>query len=112
MNGQPIYSPAGIDEQMKNDPNDPIKFQVWRNGVGRDVLVTPEKPISPSPMPKEGPQTDIGIDDWDIQVSIIHPTPIQQVRESVEGRHRHAWPRCSRRIPTSARRSSAVPSAS
>ena len=34
-------------------------------------------------MPKDGPQTDIGIDDWDIQVSIIHPSPFQQVRESV-----------------------------
>jgi regulator of sigma E protease len=83
MNGQPIYSPAGIEEQLKDHPNDAITFQVWRKGVGRDVTVAPAKPVSPSPMPKDGPQTDIGIDDWDIQVSIIHPSPFQQVRESV-----------------------------
>jgi regulator of sigma E protease len=84
MFGQPIYSPAAIDEQMKEHPNAPITFQVWRKGVGRDVTVTPVKPISPSSLPKEGPQTDIGIDEWDLQVSIIHPSPFQQVRESVQ----------------------------
>jgi regulator of sigma E protease len=34
-------------------------------------------------MPKEAPQTDIGIDDWENSVKLIHPSPFAQVRESV-----------------------------
>jgi regulator of sigma E protease len=34
-------------------------------------------------MPKEGPQTDIGIDEWENSVRLLHPSPFQQVRESV-----------------------------
>ncbi len=84
MNGQTVYSPVAIDELLKDHPNDPIHFQVAHGSApARDVTVTPEKPVSPAPMPKEGPQTDIGIEDWDVKVSIIHPNPIQQVRESV-----------------------------
>ena len=84
MNGQPIYSSAAIDFWLKDHPNDPIQFQVVHGGVTKTVSVQPEKPISPSPMPKEAPQTDIGIDDWENSVRLIHPNPFQQVRESVE----------------------------
>jgi regulator of sigma E protease len=84
MNGQPIYSSAAIDWWLKDHPNDPIQFQVLRGNVSKAVSVQPEKPISPSPMPKEAPQTDIGIDEWENSVRLIHQNPFQQVRESVQ----------------------------
>jgi len=84
MNGQPLYSASAIDWWLKDHPNDPIQFTVVRDGATRTVTVTPEKPISPSPMPKEAPQTDIGIDEWENSVQLIHPNPFQQVRESVQ----------------------------
>jgi len=84
MNGQPIYSDVAILYLLKDHPLDPIKFQVVHDGVTRTVVVQPEKPISPSPMPKDVPQTDIGIDDWENSVQLVHPSPIQQVTESVE----------------------------
>jgi len=83
MNGRPVYSSAAIDYWLKDHPYAPIQFQVVRGGAPMTVTVRPEKPISPSPMPKDGPQTDIGIDDWENSVRLIHPSPFQQVRESV-----------------------------
>jgi regulator of sigma E protease len=83
MNGQPIYSEAAIDYWLKDHPYDPIQFQVVRDGATMAVTVQPEKPISPSPMPKDARQTDIGIDDWENSVRLVHPSPFQQVRESV-----------------------------
>ncbi|MCE0523475.1 MAG: RIP metalloprotease RseP [Methylacidiphilales bacterium] len=84
MNGQPIYSEAAIIYWLKDHPYEPITFQVMRDGAAKTITVQPEKPISPSPMPKDEPQTDIGIDEWDNGVvRLIHPTPFQQVRESV-----------------------------
>jgi regulator of sigma E protease len=85
MNGQPIYSEAAISYWLKDHPYAPIQFQVLRDGATMSVTVQPEKPISPSPMPKEAPQTDIGIDEWDTGVvRLLHPSPFQQVRESVQ----------------------------
>jgi regulator of sigma E protease len=84
MNGQPIYSSAAIAYWLKDHPYDPIQFQLVRDGQTKTVSVKPEKPISPSPMPKDAPQTDIGIDEWESDVvRLIHPNPFQQVRESV-----------------------------
>ena len=84
MNGQPIYSASAIDYWLKDHPYDPIQFEVVRDGATKTVAVQPEKPMSPSPMPKDGPQTDIGIDDWENSVRLVHPSPFQQVRESVQ----------------------------
>jgi regulator of sigma E protease len=84
MNGQPIYSSVAIDYWLKDHPNDKIDFQVLRGGQIQTISVLPEKPISPSPMPKDAPPTDIGIEDFEHSVKLIHPNPIQQVRESVQ----------------------------
>ena len=83
MNGQPIYSEAAIDYWLKDHPFDPIRFQIIRDGAAQTVTVKPEKPISPAVIPKDEPQTDIGIDDWENSVKLIHPSPFAQVRESV-----------------------------
>ncbi|HEV3271330.1 MAG TPA: RIP metalloprotease RseP [Candidatus Methylacidiphilales bacterium] len=84
MNGRPLYSSAAVSYWLKDHPLDPIQFQILRNGAAQTVTVQPVKPISPSPMPKDAPQTDIGIDEWANSVRLIHPSPFQQVRESVE----------------------------
>lgn len=84
MNGQPIYSAAAIDYWLKDHPKDPISFEITRDGTTKTITVQPETPISPSPMPKDGPQTDIGIDDWESNVTLVYPTPYVQVRDSVE----------------------------
>ena len=86
MNGQPIYSSGEIDCWLKVHPKDKIQFQVMRKGQAQMISVQPEKPVSPAPMPKELPPTDIGIDEWDnsASVKLIHPSPFQQVRDSVE----------------------------
>jgi regulator of sigma E protease len=84
LNGQPIYAAAAIDLLLKDHPNDPIQFQIVRDGATQDVTVKPEKPISPAVMPKDAPQTDIGIQEYEPSVNLIHPSPFAQVRESVE----------------------------
>jgi regulator of sigma E protease len=83
MNGQSIYSELAIYYLLKDHPNLPIQFQILRDGATKTVTVQPVKPISPSPMPKDEPQTDIGIDEWESDVvRLIHPNPFQLVRES------------------------------
>ena len=96
MNGQPLYSPAQIDQQLKDHPTTPIQFAVTRPAPapnptnappGKLVInVTPEKPISPANIPKELPQTAIGLEDddaWETKVTLSHDTPWQQVADSV-----------------------------
>ncbi len=84
MNGQPIYSGAAIEFWLKDHPTDLITFQILRNGETKTITVQPEKPIAPTPWPKDAPQTDIGIDEWDNSIKLVYPTPYVQVRESVE----------------------------
>ncbi|MCE0498227.1 MAG: RIP metalloprotease RseP [Methylacidiphilales bacterium] len=84
LNGQHLYDDQPIFEQMKEHPNDPFQLTVIHQGVTREVTLTPEKPISPQELPKDEPQTDIGIDEWEPGVSIVYQNPVAQVRESVE----------------------------
>ena len=85
MNGEPVYSAVAIAYWLKDHPTAPMQFQVLRDGSTKTLTVQPEIPISPSPMPKDAPQTDIGIDEWEPGVvRLLHPSPFQQVRESVE----------------------------
>jgi regulator of sigma E protease len=86
MNGQPLYSYAQVGSLLKDHPDDPITFQVLRQGQTLTVVVKPEKPISPVVLPKDSPQTDIGIDelDDDSTIKLVYPTPFVQVRESVQ----------------------------
>jgi regulator of sigma E protease len=84
VNGQPVYSSLAIYFLLKDHPYDPLHLQILRDGVTSEVTVQPEKPISPSPLPKEVPQSDIGISEWENSVRLLHPNPLQQVRESVQ----------------------------
>jgi regulator of sigma E protease len=102
MNGQPIYSAFAIDYLLKDHPKAPIQFEVskaepvgeYEKSKGKakltydaptPVTIQPVKPISPDPMPKDSAPTSIGIEEWDPgTVDIVHPTPFEQVRDSVE----------------------------
>jgi len=84
LNGQHLYGDGAIFDEIKANPTAPIHLTVFRNGVTREVTLVPEKPISPAELPKDGPQTDIGIDSWEPGVKLVHPNPIEQVGESAQ----------------------------
>jgi len=84
FNGRKIYSDGAIFDEIKANPTAPIHFTILRNGTTREVTVIPEKPIAPQDLPKDGPQTDIGIDSWEPAVKLVHPNPIEQVGESAQ----------------------------
>ena len=84
LNGTRLYDVTPIYELIKDHPNDPLRLTVIHQGISREVSLTPEKPVSPKVMPKDGPQTDIGIDDIENGLRLVHQSPLEQVRESVE----------------------------
>ena len=69
---------------IKDHPLDPVHLTVERQGQTRELTLTPEKPISPKVLPKDGPQTDIGIDDFENGMRLVHQNPFEQVGESVQ----------------------------
>jgi regulator of sigma E protease len=84
LNGQHLYGFEPIFDQIKDHPNAPVNLTVLHDGVKRQVTLVPEKPISPQELPKDGPQTDIGIYSWQPGVKLVHPNPIEQVGESAQ----------------------------
>jgi regulator of sigma E protease len=84
LNGEKLYDTTPIYELIKDHPTNPLQLTIVHQGVSREVSLTPEKPVSPKVMPKDGPQTDIGIDDIESGLRLVHQSPIEQVRESVE----------------------------
>ncbi len=86
MNGQPLYSTQEIYGLLRDHPHDPINFQIVRDGNNMNVTVMPEKPIEPKIVPKDAPETDIGLDELDGEknVTLVYPNPFVQVRESVD----------------------------
>jgi regulator of sigma E protease len=84
LNGAKLYSDDPIYFTLKDHPYDAMKFTIIHQGVTRDVTVTPEKPVNPATMPKDVPPTDIGLDEWQSDVRLVHQTPFEQVGESVQ----------------------------
>jgi regulator of sigma E protease len=85
MNGQTLYAYQQISPLwLKDHPHDAITFTILRDGKTQDIRVTPEKPVSPATMPAEGPQTDLGFDEFNPpKMDLVHQTPWQQVVDSV-----------------------------
>jgi regulator of sigma E protease len=86
LNGQTIYSLGQIGNTLKDHPHDPMIFTVRNGKATREVTVTPATPISPKPMPADGPPTDLGFNDSDFEpspINLIYYTPWQQVVDSV-----------------------------
>ena len=85
LDGVPLRSSSAIYQHLKDSPTVPMNFTVVRGNETLSMTVKPEKPISPKELPKEGPQTDIGIElDNKVDVVLDHPTPWNQVAESVD----------------------------
>jgi regulator of sigma E protease len=84
LNGEKLYSTGGIFDVLKDHPYDPMHFTIARAGVTRDVTVTPEKPLTPKTVPKDEPPTNLGDDDWEVSIRLVHQTPLDQVQESVQ----------------------------
>lgn len=79
-----IYSPDAVMwavEQMSNGPVKPLTLSVRRGDQQFDRTLLPVKPIEPT-----NSSPSLGIIEWllDTNVSLVHPTPIEQVSSSVD----------------------------
>ena len=84
FDGQKLYDTSPLYIHIKDHPKDPVRLTILHGSASRDVTLVPEKPIAPKVMPADGPQTDIGIDDFEDGVSLVHQNPFEQVGESVQ----------------------------
>jgi regulator of sigma E protease len=79
FNHTPIYNPIALLEYIKKHPDETLTLEVEQNGSRIEV------PVKPVPLPTEGKmQPRIGIQ-WDTsgQMSIVHPSPIELIYNSV-----------------------------
>jgi regulator of sigma E protease len=82
INGQKIFNPRAISYEeysMTNGPVTPVTMSIRRGTNEFDCTLTPERPLSPA---NSGPS--FGIVSWQgtTNVTLSHPTPIDQLRES------------------------------
>jgi len=82
LNGQKIYSFMAVieaEESLTNGPVKPFTLGIRRGNEEFDTVLTPVNPISP---PDRGPS--LGIVSWMgyTNVTLIHPSPAEQIRES------------------------------
>jgi regulator of sigma E protease len=84
VDGQKIFSFAAVmekEESMTNGPIKPVMLTVMRDGAQFEKTVVPEKPLRPA---SSGPS--LGILAWQAStnVSLSHPTPMEQIRASAD----------------------------
>jgi regulator of sigma E protease len=85
LDGTPLLNYFAIYQHLKDTPNKPLEMTVLRDGQTVPITILPVKPISPTDIPKEEPQTAIGLDlDDNVDVVMDHPTPWHQVHESID----------------------------
>jgi len=83
LEGAPLLSISQIYETLKDHPNAPLHFTVKSGNATRPVTLTAVRPVSPKEIPKDLPQTYIGIDfDEDNDIIMDHPGPWLQVTEA------------------------------
>jgi regulator of sigma E protease len=83
LNGQEIYSPMklmSLEDSWSNSPPEPVTLTVKRGSEQFDRTLLAVKPVQPD---KSNPS--LGILAWrgDATVSLIHPNPLDQIRDSV-----------------------------
>jgi regulator of sigma E protease len=78
VNGVKVHHPAGVAQQLALASNNVSQVTVMRGGAEKTLEVTPAKPINWN-------EFKIGIE-WDAtgKMSLIHPTPIEQVRGGID----------------------------
>lgn len=82
LDGKPIFSPAAIstaENQMSNGPVKPMVLTVKRGAEQFEKTILPERPLSPANIP---PTLGIVWGD-ETNVSLVYPTPIEQIRGSI-----------------------------
>jgi regulator of sigma E protease len=83
INHEKIYSPEAVFwavEQMSNGPVKPLTLSIRRGDEHFDRTLLAVKPIQPTNSPPS-----LGILEWiaDTNISIVHPTPYEQVQSSL-----------------------------
>lgn len=78
VNGVKVYHPAGVAQQLALASNNVSIVTVKRAGAEKTLEVKPAKPIN-------WDEFKIGIE-WDAtgKMSLIHPTPVEQVRGGID----------------------------
>jgi regulator of sigma E protease len=77
FNHAPIYNPVALQEYIKKHPDETLILDVERGGSRLEVSV------KPTPLPTEGKmQPRIGIQ-WDTNLTVSHPSPLELVHNSV-----------------------------
>lgn len=85
LDGIPLHAYFPVYQHMKDAPYAPLNLTISRGGENQSFIVQPEKPLVPKDIPKDEPQTAIGLDlDDNVDVVIDHPTPWNQVAESAD----------------------------
>ncbi|HXC35216.1 MAG TPA: RIP metalloprotease RseP [Candidatus Acidoferrales bacterium] len=84
INHNIIYSPEAVAwevEQMSNGPVRPITLSIRRGDARFDRTLLAVKPVQPTNSPPS-----LGILQWfaDTNISLVHPTPYEQVQSSVD----------------------------
>ena len=83
LNGKPIYSPMTImsfEDAWSNSPPQPVTLTVKRGDEQFDRTLLAAKPVQPA-----GSNPLLGIMGWrnDDKFTIVHPNPLDQIRDSV-----------------------------
>ena len=82
MNGEKVYSFLPIlhaEDIMTNGPIEPVTLTVSRGAEKFDRVLVAEKPLRP---PQSGPSFGIYFLQGSTNVTLVHPGPIEQLRES------------------------------
>ena len=77
VNGTPIYNPVALVVEINKNPDKELTLTVDRGGQNMEVRV------KPALMPTEGEKKPrIGIQ-WADKLTIVHPTPVEQIYNSL-----------------------------
>ena len=79
VNGKPIFMPEPLMEAVEKNPQGPIALKVLRGTERLDFQVTPK--VLPAEKGQQ-PRPRIGVE-WDPGMTIVYPTPTQQIVDSV-----------------------------
>lgn len=75
---EPIYTSAAVSRFMSRNPNSPVPLTVLREGKQIPFTLVPEIPVEPSDI--RSPMLGI---QWASHLRIIHPSPFDQLANSV-----------------------------